>query len=132
MRSYCVLFLRTRRPKILSPSSLTNMAVPPGIAFLAPRLPYMLLPPAVVYIAARALALFVHINLPSWVLISAYIFSWPITIVTNVHWHQHRAKANAAAAGAVLPPTIESKVPLGFDLMRQAARDWEAHYNGKR
>lgn len=106
------------------------MTIPPGIAFLAPTLPYLLVPPALVYLADRLLRSAVDVTLPSLVLFAAYVVSLPLAIVTNTYWYQSRVAQRAAAAGAVMPPAIESKKLLGLDILQQSVRDWDSHYNG--
>lgn len=106
------------------------MTIPPGIAFLAPTVPYLLIPPALVYVADRLLRSAVDVTVPSLVLFVAYVMSLPLAIATKTYWHQSRIAQRAAAAGAVMPPPIESKKIAGLDVMLQAVKDWDTHYNG--
>lgn len=109
------------------------MAIPLGIAFLVPRLPYLLIPSLVVYVAGRALRSYANIAVPAWLLFVTYIFSWPIALVAYARWLQWRLARKAAANGAVLMPLIESKDPfgLGLDIMRKVDRDRDRRCGGE-
>lgn len=107
-----------------------GMTIPPGIAFLVPRLPFLLVPPVVVYIVDRLLKANIEVALPHWALLSAYVLCWPIAIVGHAQWIQIQVSRKAAAAGAVLVPLVGSKDPLGVDILRQGVKDWATHYNG--
>ena len=99
----------------------------PG-SFLAPTLPYLLIPSVALYAAARTLG----IVIPTWVLPAAFIVSVPFALSTYSYWSHRRAARRALANGAVLVPEVESKDPfgLGLDILKRAGRDWESRYNG--
>lgn len=106
------------------------MMVPPGIAFLVPTLPYLLAPAVAVYTASNIIRSSFDVVIPTWILVTTYVLLWPFAITFYAYWRQYRILQRAAAAGAELPPMVESKLPGGIDLVRKAARDWHAHFNG--
>lgn len=106
------------------------MPIPPGIAFLVPRLPYLLAPPLAVYATGWLLKTHVDIVLPTCTLAIAYIFSWPAALILSECWYQILIARRAAAAGAVMPPTLKTEKPLGIDLVKQVMKDRDNHSNG--
>lgn len=106
------------------------MPIPPGIVFLAPRVPYLLVPPAAVYVVDRLLKLHANVAVPSWVLAAAYIVSWPAAVALIDYWYTTTVARRAAATGAVMPPKIKSTRFLGLDIMQQMAKDRASHWSG--
>lgn len=106
------------------------MTLAPGIAFLAPCLPSLLLPLVVVYVAQRLLWTAFDIALPPWLLAITYLACWPVIISGWAQWSFFRAARKTADAGAVLPPTVKSRLPFAFDIIARVAKDRKLHWNG--
>jgi hypothetical protein len=108
------------------------MPLPPGIEFLAPRLPALAAPPVLVLLAHRlAQSCLGGTSVPRGILFLFIVLSWPLAFVANVFWSQWRTRRKAAAAGAVVPPMVDHKLPGAFDLIQQFASDRENKFLGQ-
>ena len=91
------------------------MELPPGIIYLAQRLPKFLLLPVSFYLLAIA----IHVPLSTIFLILLSTLSIPITFTVSVFYTDYIDQRRAAALGAVLPPRLSSKWPGGLPLLRK-------------
>ena len=108
------------------------MGYPPGLVFLASRLPYILTPPCVVYVLSLFAKSYLGTPVPVWALVPAYLLSWPLLAAAYIQWQGFKDARDAAANGAVLAPVVASDVPGGFDLIKQISSDFEQHFLGYR
>ena len=103
----------------------------PGQRYLLRQLPYLAAPPAVVYLASR----FAHDRLdralPTWLLLLAYLFCWPVAFGLNIQWNDLSNAVRARRWGAVMPPTIEAKYPGGLDVISGMFRSDKSSYLGQ-
>jgi hypothetical protein len=97
--------------------------LPPGIAFLAPRLPFLFAPPVLVLLVCRLAQHSFDIAVPIGALVFLVVLSWPLVFVAHNSWSQWRIQRKAAAVGAVVPAMVDHKLPGAFDLIQQFVAD---------
>ena len=97
------------------------MNLPPGPAYLARRLPRLLLVPLSFYFAAARLFPQTH----SVVLALLSLLSLPAVFTASVLYKDYVNQRRAAALGAVLPPRIRSKWPGGFSTLKTLVRSFQ-------
>ncbi|KAG6830203.1 hypothetical protein H0H92_001790 [Tricholoma furcatifolium] len=107
------------------------MPLPPGPAYLANRLPSLVLPLISVYVAQRLLHTFLRIDLPNWAVIVSTILAIPIGLLLKVSYNDFINRRQAAALGAVLPPRVEDKYPAGLGLLIQSIKNLKTGYPGE-
>ncbi|KAI0809012.1 cytochrome P450 [Irpex lacteus] len=107
---------------------LCTMPLPPGIIFLIPRLPALFAPPVAVYLADRLIRRHFGVVIPTGLLVALGVLSWPLALVLHTHWSRWNNRRKAAACGAVMPPTIEYRLPGGLDLLKQYVRERETKF----
>ncbi|KAF8075954.1 cytochrome P450 monooxygenase pc-3 [Lyophyllum atratum] len=105
--------------------------MPPGITYLANRLPSLLLPLIVVYVANRLLQTYLTIHLPLSVITVTAILSIPVALVLKSSYTDLDDRRRAAAQGAVLPPRIYDKWPAGIGLLLQSINNLKTGYPGE-
>ena len=103
----------------------------PGQRYLLRQLPYLAAPPAVVYLASRFAHDHLDRALPTWLLLLAYLFCWPVAFVLNIQWNDLSNAVRARRWGAVMPPTIEAKYPGGLDIISGMFRSDRSSYLGE-
>ena len=104
-----------------------SVELPPGQRYLIRQLPYLVAPPAVVYVVAQDVF---GNQLPLSLLLLAYVFSWPIAFALSIQWTDVTNKIRARRRGAVIPPTIEHKYPGGLDVIQGSFRSDRSKYLG--
>ncbi|KAI0693638.1 cytochrom P450 [Cytidiella melzeri] len=102
------------------------MPLPPGIEFLLPRLPFLLAPPVSAYLISRAIGQL--LDIPTTVVVVVCLWSWPLSLTLSTYWPRWCAQRRAMAAGAVMPPMVDYKMPGGLDLVRELLEDREKRY----
>ncbi|KAF8837108.1 cytochrome P450 [Paxillus ammoniavirescens] len=88
------------------------MQLPPGLVALVRILPRLVVASAVVYAGLEACDTFFGYLVPK---IPAYVLSLPLAFAARVVYAQIRDRRQAALLGAVLPPSMNSKLPGGLD-----------------
>lgn len=106
------------------------MAPPPGIRLLLSSAPRLVLPPILAVVLLRIYQYVADTKLAFWITPVAAILSLPIAFTMSVQWLEFRDRRAAAALGAQLPPTIEYKMPGGFDLLQDMRKDNEGRFPG--
>ncbi|KAI5888692.1 cytochrome P450 [Schizophyllum commune H4-8] len=86
---------------------------PPGVVFLLRTIPRLVYPSVLAYGCLRVLENVREVQLPAWVpaaIILVHPLSWFVSSVLT----QAKNRRKAAAAGAVIPPLVQSKHPFGI------------------
>ncbi|KAI0089810.1 cytochrome P450 monooxygenase pc-3 [Irpex rosettiformis] len=104
------------------------MPLPPGIVYLTPRLPALLVPPVSVLLAGRLLSRRFGVNVPTALRLVLAVLSWPLALALHTFWSKWNNKRKAANSGAIMPPKVEYKLPGGLDLVKQYVRDREDRF----
>lgn len=104
------------------------MPLPPGIVFLIPRLPALFAPPVAVYLTDRLIRHHFGVVIPAGLLVALGVLSWPLALVLHTYWSRWNNRRKAAACEAVMPPTIEYRLPGGLDLLKQYVRERETKF----
>ncbi|CAA7269194.1 unnamed protein product [Cyclocybe aegerita] len=104
--------------------------LPPGIVYLAQRLPRLVLPPTVAYALVRILSSTYDTDVPLWFLTLAMVFSLPLALTIEVQYDQYRVYRDASRLGAMLPPTIPDPYPGGISGLFAATKAFKTGYPG--
>ncbi|KAG6906970.1 hypothetical protein DXG01_011167 [Tephrocybe rancida] len=107
------------------------MPLPPGLVYLANRLPTLLLPLVSVYAINRLLGSHLGIYLPTWAVIASTIVAIPFGLLLKVSVTDFINRRNAAALGAVLPPRVKDKYPAGLGLLFEMINNLKVGYAGE-
>ncbi|KAJ7926709.1 cytochrome P450 [Mycena leptocephala] len=87
------------------------MPLPPGPVYLAKQLPRILAPPVAVYCTKLVAELcFQDLIVPTWLTTIACVFSGPALLTVIVQYRDYQIRRQAAALGAVLPPTVPNSI----------------------
>ncbi|KAF7304520.1 Cytochrome P450 [Mycena chlorophos] len=81
------------------------MSLPPGVVYLARRIPWLAGPPLTTYLAKLAGQHTAGITIPRWATVLACVLSGPVVLLLSVQVRQWRLRRKAAAQGAVLAPS---------------------------
>ncbi|OCH88145.1 cytochrome P450 [Obba rivulosa] len=108
-----------------------TMAVPPGLWYIFNRFPGVLAPPAIVYVASILCRNYYRIDIPTWALVPAYVFSLPLALFLAVQWRRFANNRNAARLNAVLPPMVDFKWPGSIDNIRKVVHATKHGYLGE-
>ncbi|KIY44375.1 cytochrome P450 monooxygenase pc-3 [Fistulina hepatica ATCC 64428] len=107
-------------------------AVPPGIRYLVPRLPLIVVPFGTVYLALGFLETALDAPIAAWLRALAYIACLPGVLTINVIHEQIALRHKAKAFDAVLPPlwNANDPTPGGLRTITQMLRNQEREYPG--
>ncbi|KAI0629955.1 cytochrome P450 [Trametes polyzona] len=94
------------------------MSLPPGPRYLFRQLPNVVIPPAAVYALTYVAREHFHLYPPTWLLVLAYTFSWPIAFTVFVQAHDFANRRRARALGAALPREVAHKYPGSIDILQ--------------
>ncbi|EIW81954.1 cytochrome P450 [Coniophora puteana RWD-64-598 SS2] len=108
-----------------------SWSIPPGFVWIALNLPRLLFAPALAYSALRALRTYNDVNLPTWLNVIICTSALPVLFTANVLYSDWRIKRDAAARGAVFPPTPPDKLPGGIDRLLLANRRFKNGYQAE-
>ncbi|KAJ7909793.1 cytochrome P450 [Mycena leptocephala] len=86
------------------------MTLPPGIVYLAKQLPRVLAPPVAVYCAKFVAELVFELVVPAWLTTIACALSGPALLTVVVQYRDYQVRRQAAAHGAVLPPSLPGSI----------------------
>ncbi|TFY59598.1 hypothetical protein EVG20_g7724 [Dentipellis fragilis] len=102
----------------------------PGPTFIATRLPVVLLPAGVTYVALRAIERLDLVKFPlsPSIQVLLIVLSVPVTFVASLYGRYWSQRSRAKANGAILAPTIPYKVPGGLDVTAQFQYDIKNAY----
>lgn len=104
------------------------MSLPPGPVYLAKQLPRILAPPVAIYCTKLVAELcFQDLVVPTWLTTIACVFSGPALLTVIVQYRDYQIRRQAAALGAVLPPTV----PNSFGGLNMLFTNTDARYPGK-
>lgn len=106
------------------------MKIPPGVAYTIQKLPSLLFPPAIVFVAQKVAQYRFYVNLPTWALIAASILSLPLALILNVLYMDFKHSREAAAQGAALPPQVYDPLPGGVTLLLHVLDNFKNGYPG--
>ncbi|KAL1673053.1 cytochrome P450 [Schizophyllum commune] len=87
---------------------------PPGVVYLLRTIPRLIYPSVLAYGCLRVLENAREVKLPAWVVAAAIILVHPLSWVVSSVLTQAKNRRKAAAAGAVIPPLVQSKLPFGI------------------
>ncbi|RXW11241.1 hypothetical protein EST38_g14614, partial [Candolleomyces aberdarensis] len=104
--------------------------IPPGIIYLAQRLPKLAAPPILTYLAYLLAESHLDIELPTWLLRSALALSLPVAFTVKVQWQILKTKWEAARHGAVLPPLLPDPLPGGLGFILAFMKGAQVEYPG--
>ncbi|TFK48292.1 cytochrome P450 [Heliocybe sulcata] len=102
------------------------MDFPPGLVYLSSRLPYVLVPPAVLYLACRAC----ESQVSGGLLTLLWVLCFPVYLLVLSKWTEHRDEREAEAMGAVMPPKLAHDWPLGLDIIWKGLKRFADSYPG--
>ena len=105
---------------------------PPGPVYLATSLPQLSLTPLYAIAACYLVKIALNVAIPPVFVLLACLLSWPIGFVMGVQLRSWKVAREASAAGAVLPPRIESHTITGKDIVNDMIRDTETKFLGTR
>ncbi|KAJ2932579.1 hypothetical protein H1R20_g4532, partial [Candolleomyces eurysporus] len=105
--------------------------IPPGIIYLAQRLPKLAAPPILTYLAYLLAESHLDIELPTWLLRSAVVLSLPVAFTVKVQWQILKTKWEAARHGAVLPPPLPDSLPGGLGFILAFMKGAQVEYPGE-
>ncbi|KAI0791806.1 cytochrome P450 [Abortiporus biennis] len=92
----------------------------PGIVYIARSIHKLLFPPLLVCLTAYLADQVFNVKLPLLFIISSCLLSLPTALWLSIQWSEYRVQHEAAAHGAVLPRSVDSKLPFGLDIAKQA------------
>ena len=99
-------------------------ALPAGLPFVLPTLPFLLVPPLSVY------AVTYFVNLPSFAFILLEVLSLPLALSVYISLKSLRDHRAAARFNAILPPSLDG-VKLGnIDILSTCLHAWKHGYIG--
>lgn len=98
---------------------MVPFSLPPGPRYVIKQLPNLIVPPFVVYVLSRISREHLNIALPTWLLVLAYVFSWPLALVALIQWNDFSNARRARSWGAVIPREVDHKYPGSVDLLQQ-------------
>ncbi|KAG5719961.1 Cytochrome P450 52A3 [Termitomyces sp. T112] len=107
------------------------MPLPPGPIYLANRLPPLLVPLFSVYLLNRVLSSYFYISLPIWAMVISTISTVPLSVIIRFACIDFINRRNAAALGAVLPPHVKDKYPLGLGTLIESINNLKTGYPGE-
>ena len=87
---------------------------PPGVVYLLRTIPRLVYPSVLAYGCLRVLENAREAKLPAWVVAAAIILVHPLSWIVSSVLTQAKNRRKAAAAGAVIPPLVQSKLPFGI------------------
>ena len=108
-----------------------TMKIPPGIAFFAANARQLLLPPALLAACFKLADVYLDISTPTWLQVLSLLASLPAGFAARMYLRWFMLLREARLAGAVLVPTVKSRVPGGFDLLRKFRRGERTSYIGE-
>ncbi|KAI6140943.1 cytochrome P450 [Pisolithus thermaeus] len=106
------------------------VGIPPGLVYIAGRLPRLIRPLALAYVGSRLWEVVLKKPFPRWLRISAYLFSIPFSVACNVLYTHLRDRREAARRGAVLAPRVSSLWPGGLDTILSVSRTFRNAHIG--
>ncbi|KAJ6553147.1 cytochrome P450 [Mycena capillaripes] len=86
------------------------MSLPPGIVYIANQLPRLLGPPLAIYAAKLVAELRFGAYIPAWLTTIACILSGPVLLTVIVQCRDFQYRRQAAAVGAVMPPSLPGSI----------------------
>lgn len=89
------------------------------------------LPPITVIALSRLALMIYNVEIQTWLITLAVLFSVPISFTIRNSWRTLRHRRAAAAMGAVLAPRARGKYPGNFDLLLQGMDLFQNGYPGK-
>ena len=104
--------------------------VPPGVPFVLRGLMVLSIPPFALLSAYKLLSSFFTFALPLWALVLACLFSIPAALAIFVWIRDWKQARDAAARGAILPPSWQGKLPANLDIMAKLAGATKTGYPG--
>ncbi|EKM60397.1 uncharacterized protein PHACADRAFT_189528 [Phanerochaete carnosa HHB-10118-sp] len=93
------------------------MALPPGLLYLLPIIPQLLVPPMAVCLLAYIARVCFGYNIPVWAIAAACVLSWPAALTVLVQWYDHKVDREAAARGSKMPRAVKRKYLGGVDAL---------------
>lgn len=105
--------------------------LPPGILYLAQRLPKLAIPPTIVYVLVLVLRSRLEVDIPAWAATVAVVLSLPVLLTVKIQWALFADHRAAARHGAVIPPYIPDQYPGGLGFLLGAARENALGYPGE-
>ncbi|EKM60403.1 uncharacterized protein PHACADRAFT_109856 [Phanerochaete carnosa HHB-10118-sp] len=104
------------------------MALPPGLLFLLPKIPQLLVPPVTVCLLAYLARVYFSYAVPAWALAVACILSLPAAFTILVQWYDHKIYREATARGSKLPCAVKCKYLGGVDILTKYTKEWAQEY----
>ncbi len=113
--------------------SLTHgtMGLPPGPRYLLRQIPQLAIPPLLAFGFLRVLSTSLSSPPPLYARVLAFVLSWPLAFIVLVQWRARANRRNAAARDAVMPPSVEHKLPGSIDLLIKMFETDKAFYLGE-
>lgn len=102
----------------------------PGVTFLLRSIPHLLVAPSVVLALDLLRRRFSNLDVPIWVLILIYLFSWPLQLLFIVQKRDFITRLEAGKRGARLPPAIEHTTLGNYETVKFADERRENGYIG--
>ncbi|KAI6168961.1 cytochrome P450 [Pisolithus thermaeus] len=106
------------------------VGIPPGLVYIAGRLPRLIRPLALAYAGSRLWEVVLKKSFPRWLRISLYLFSVPFSVTCGVLCSHLRDGREAARRGAVLAPRVKSMWPGGLDTILSVSRTFRNAHMG--
>ena len=93
------------------------MGLPPGPHYLSHLIPYLTLPPLLVFTCLHILSINLSTPLPLYLQILALALSWPIAFTALVQWCAWTNKWNTSVMGMVMLEKVKHKLPGSLDIL---------------
>ncbi|KAJ7511189.1 cytochrome P450 [Mycena galericulata] len=107
-----------------------DIAIPPGLIYIAGLLPSLISPPFCTFVAVSCLRTIFRVSVPTWLATILYILSVPGALTLRVQYRDYINRRDAASFGAVLPPEIEASFG-GISTIIRSVRDLATGYPGQ-
>lgn len=106
--------------------------LPPGVVYLAQRLPKLAAPPLLTYVLGILARSHTDVDIPDWALRAAIAVSLPIALTIKVQWQLFKVKRDALRLDATLPPTIPDQygLPGGLGFVINSGKEVAVGYPG--
>jgi hypothetical protein len=104
--------------------------ITPGIDFVVPYIAQLSIPPVLLTLAAKYFRTSYDLPIPTWIVVSASIFSVPLFSAIKIFWKSFGDRRAAASLGARLPPVWEGKWIGNVDIMTFLLERFDIGYPG--
>lgn len=105
--------------------------IPPGLVWMAERLPGFFTPPALVVCGRLLLRQTLHVDVPMWLTVIICGCSLPLAMAVSILYRDYVIHSEARMHGAVLAPMVHDRSLAGLDTLKLLVFNFKQGYIGE-